>query len=198
MVHLDRIYTRAGDDGKTSLANGDRVPKTAPRIVALGVIDELNAVLGVAIAHASADRVASGQDDSIDLTLVQNDLFDLGADVAVPESSGATDAGASATRLCITAERVARLESWIDEANERLEPLTSFVLPGGSIASAHLHHARAVCRRAEVAVHALAAGSTEHQEARRYLNRLSDLLFVLARIANDDGRTDVLWKPGGN
>lgn len=186
MVRLDRIYTGGGDAGETSLADGSRVPKTDPRVVALGAVDELNAVLGVAIADGLPADVADG------LRAVQNDLFDLGADVAVPES-----AEPSESRLRVNTEQAKRLERWIDEVNERLDPLTSFVLPGGTPAAARLHHARAVCRRAEIVVLSL-AGDGSHAAARLYLNRLSDLLFVLARAANDDGRGDVLWQPGAN
>ncbi len=186
-IRLDRIYTRGGDKGETSLGDGSRVSKTDPRIVALGAVDELNGLLGLVIA-SGGNPVADG----FDLTLVQNELFDLGADVCIPETSKPSD-----QRLSVTAEQVERLESWIDAVNDRLDPLTSFVLPGGSLAAAHLHHARAVCRRAEVAVVALTSETGHHLLARSYLNRLSDLLFVLARLANDEGRGDVLWKPGG-
>jgi cob(I)alamin adenosyltransferase len=186
MVYLNRIYTRTGDAGETSLGDGARVPKTHPRIVAYGSVDELNSVLGLAVAAGLPDETAAR------LRQIQNDLFDLGADLCVPES----DAPPERPPLRVTAEQPKRLETWIDEANERLEPLESFVLPGGTPAAAHLHHARTVCRRVEVAVLRLAEQEPVNPQVIVYLNRLSDLLFVLARVANADGRDDVLWKPG--
>lgn len=183
MVRLDRITTRGGDDGETSLGDGRRVPKTDPRIVALGAVDELNATIGVAIADG-VGNAAEG------LRAVQNDLFDLGAGIAVPKSDDNSE-----SRLRIHDDRIGWLETWIEADNEWLEPLSSFVLPGGTPAAARLHVARAVCRRAEIAV--LGIPDFEDAAAHRYLNRLSDLLFVLARAANDEGRSDVLWIPGG-
>lgn len=181
MVVLNRIYTRTGDAGSTRLATGEPVSKASPRIVANGEVDELNACLGLARLHTA------GTDLDAILRRAQNELFDLGADLSTPERPDA---------LRITERQTAALEADIDRLNERLSPLTSFVLPGGSAAAAHLHLARTVCRRAERACVALAAGATVSPEALKYLNRLSDLLFVMARAANDDGALDVLWQPG--
>jgi len=183
MVKLDRIYTRGGDAGETSLGDGTRVAKHGARIVALGEVDEANAAVGLARAACAATALATP------LGTIQNELFDLGADLCVPLAD-------ERTRLRITAAQVTRLEGEIDAANERLAPLTSFVLPGGSEAAARLHLARAVVRRAERAVTALAAGESVNPDARAYLNRLSDYLFVAARLANDAGRGDVTWVPG--
>jgi len=188
VVYLNRIYTKSGDGGETSLGDGSRVPKTDLRIVAYGTVDELNAVLGIARAEA-----ADGTTDAA-LRQIQNDLFDLGADLCVPENA-ATDPERPPLR--VTAEMVAALERWIDRLNERLQPLQSFVLPGGMQAAAHLHHARTVCRRAEIAVLQLAARDPVNPQVAIYLNRLSDLLFVMARSANDGGAADILWVPGG-
>jgi len=186
MVYLDRIYTKSGDEGETSLGNGRRVPKTNRRIVAYGGVDELNAVIGVAIAAGIPEPVGAR------LTHVQNDLFDLGADLCVPESPGP----APSEPLRIVAAQVATLEGWIDEATAELAPLKSFVLPGGTRASAHLHQARTVCRRVEIGVLQLAETEPINAQAAIYLNRLSDLLFVWARLCNDAGKNDVLWTPG--
>ncbi|HUG90112.1 MAG TPA: cob(I)yrinic acid a,c-diamide adenosyltransferase [Planctomycetaceae bacterium] len=186
MVYLNRIYTRTGDDGTTSLGDGSRVPKTHPRIAAYGGVDELNSVLGLALAAGLPGEIGERLRD------VQNDLFDLGADLCVPER----DERAAPAPLRVTAGHVDRLEGWIDAANERLEPLRSFVLPGGTSAAAHLHHARTVCRRAEISVLRLAAAEPVNPQVAVYLNRLSDLLFVLARVCNDDGQADILWQPG--
>lgn len=186
MVYLNRIYTKSGDAGETSLGDGRRVPKTHPRIGAYGGVDELNSVLGVAVAAGLPDEMRAM------LTHIQNDLFDLGADLCVPES----DTPPEYPPLRVTEPQVAQLERWIDGATERLEPLTSFILPGGSIAAAHLHLARTVCRRVEIGVLELVACERVNPQAVIYLNRLSDLLFVLARLANDGGKADVLWKPG--
>ena len=190
MVLLNRIYTRAGDGGSTRLASGEKVSKSSARVAAYGEVDELNAVLGLA-------RLETAADESLDdmLARIQNDLFDLGADLATPP----TKAGAPEA-LRIVATQVARLESEIDAMNESLAPLTSFVLPGGSRAAATLHLARTICRRAERAAVAFAGqdGSATHVEALRYLNRLSDLLFVAARFANARGEGDVLWVPAAN
>jgi cob(I)alamin adenosyltransferase len=186
MVYLDRIYTKSGDEGKTSLGSGRRVPKTDPRIVAYGGVDELNSVIGVAIA-AGVPHPLSAR-----LTHVQNDLFDLGADLCVPESTGPIPA----EPLRVVAAQVATLEGWIDEATAQLTPLKSFVLPGGTLASAHLHQARTVCRRVEIGVLRLAESEPINPQTVIYLNRLSDLLFVWARLCNDAGKSDVLWTPG--
>ncbi|MBV9813996.1 MAG: cob(I)yrinic acid a,c-diamide adenosyltransferase [Acetobacteraceae bacterium] len=183
MVRLDRIYTGGGDAGETSLGDGTRIAKTAPLIGALGSVDEANAAIGLVRLHiqAAVDEV---------LAHVQNDLFDVGADLCVPATSGRE-------RLRVTQTQVTWLERQIDRFNKALTPLASFVLPGGSIAAAHLHMARAIVRRAERdTVAAREAGVSG--EVLRYLNRLSDLLFVLARHANEDGRGDVLWQPGAH
>jgi cob(I)alamin adenosyltransferase len=184
MVKLDRIYTRGGDAGETSLGNGTRVSKQSLRIVALGEVDEANAAVGFA-RTCNEDRAL---DDA--LARIQNELFDLGADLSVPPAE------TERSRLRIDASQVARLEAEIDQANAALAPLDSFVLPGGTRAAAALHLARAVVRRAERAVSALAAAESVDVHARAYLNRLSDHLFVMARRANDDGRADVKWRPG--
>ena len=182
MVYLDRIYTRSGDGGETSLGDGTRVDKTDPRIVAFGAIDELNAVLGV----VRAGSPPAGLDQQ--LATIQNDLFDLGADLCLPDAETAG--------LRVTAAQVEALEHCIEEDNEPLPPLTSFVLPGGTPLAAGLHHARTVCRRAEIEVLKLAETGPVNAPVREYLNRLSDLLFVLAR-ANNDKNSVVTWTPGG-
>jgi cob(I)alamin adenosyltransferase len=187
MVYLNRIYTRTGDDGTTGLGDGTRVPKTHPRIVAYGGVDELNSVIGVAL-NADLPGWIAGR-----LREIQNDLFDLGADLCVPEAQHEP----AAAPLRTTAGQTERLEHWIDEANERLKPLASFILPGGTPAAAHLHHARTVCRRVEIDVLKLAEFETINSQVVMYLNRLSDLLFVVARVCNDDGTRDILWEPGG-
>lgn len=188
MVLLNRIYTRTGDAGSTRLASGESVSKTHPRVAAYGAVDETNAALGLARLHTATDARL----DSM-LTRVQNDLFDLGADLATPERGGA-----AARALRIVEAQVDALERDIDILNADLSELTSFVLPGGSAASAYLHLARTICRRAEREVIALAEtdGEAVAAPAIKYLNRLSDLLFVAARWANDLGRSDVLWAPG--
>jgi cob(I)alamin adenosyltransferase len=191
MVKLDRIYTRAGDDGRTRLATGEPLPKSHPRVEAYGAVDETNATLGLARLHC-------GGDAELDAALgrIQNDLFDLGADLATPERGRVLEW----TPLRIVAAQVERLEREIDDFNASIEPLTSFVLPGGTALAAYLHLARTVSRRAEREAVRLAALPDEpvNPEAVKYLNRLSDLLFVAARRANDQGRADVLWKPGEN
>lgn len=188
MVYLNCIYTRTGDSGETSLGDGRRVSKTDQRIVAYGTVDELNSFLGCVIAVGPTAEIARM------LTSIQNDLFDVGADLCVPE----TDEPPAYTPLRMTVEQVAQLERWIDSATEKLQPLTSFILPAGSIVAANLHVARTVCRRAEIEVLRLAEAERINPQVHIYLNRLSDLLFVLARCANDDGKTDVLWVPGAN
>lgn len=182
MVRLDRIYTGGGDTGETSLGDGSRVAKDDARIVAMGDVDELNAALGLAILEADADLAKA-------LTGVQNDLFDVGADLAVPLPD---QAGRS--RLRITPAYGAALEAWIDRANADLPPLTSFVLPGGTPLACRLHVARAACRRAERSVVTLARHQPVTPELVIYLNRLSDLLFVLSRAANLG--QEPLWVPG--
>ncbi len=186
MVRLTKIYTRGGDKGQTSLGNGERVPKHDPRVTAYGEVDETNAVLGIARLHA--DTALDGL-----LARIQNDLFDLGADLCRPEEEDPTH-----PPLRIAAAQVRFLEEEIDRVNAELAPLDSFVLPAGCAAAAHLHHARTLARRAERAVTALAEVETVNPQAIRYINRLSDLLFVLARAANDGGKTDVLWVPGAH
>ena len=186
-MKIDRIYTRGGDSGATSLGDGTRVAKHSLRIRAMGSIDEANAAIGVVLAHAGNDAVAPV------LLRIQNDLFDLGADLCVPESDDP-----KRSRLRIAFAQVAALEHEIDKVNAGLNALTSFVLPGGSVASAHLHLARTITRRAECDVAALANAESINPELLKYLNRLSDLLFVLARQANDNGAADVLWRPGLN
>ncbi len=184
MVKLNKIYTRTGDDGTTGLADGSRRKKYDPRMTAIGSVDEANAAIGLARLHAT---------DGIDVHLarIQNDLFDLGADLATPGDE------ISWTPIRIKAGQVSALEAILDGLNEDLEPLTSFILPAGTALSAHLHLARTVVRRAERDAVALTAAETVNPEAVKYLNRLSDLLFVMARYANDCGRADVLWIPGG-
>jgi cob(I)alamin adenosyltransferase len=190
MVKLNRIYTRTGDDGTTGLVDGSRCPKNSARIHAVGLVDEANSAIGLAIC------AIEGEAERTLLTRVQNDLFDLGADLATPADDG--DFTPSPMVLRIAASQALWIEAEIDALNERLEPLTSFVLPGGSEAAARVHVARAAARAAERAMVALAAETPVNPDALAYINRLSDLLFVLARIANDDGRADVKWVPGQN
>jgi cob(I)alamin adenosyltransferase len=187
MVVLNRIYTRTGDGGRTRLADGSEVAKTDPRVEAYGAVDETNACLGLVRLHTEAD----GRLHEI-LGRIQNDLFDLGADLATP----AKPDEAPGQALRVTAGQVTRLEAEIDEMNAAIAPLNSFVLPGGTPAAAHLHLARTVCRRAERAAVALASDQAVRPEALKYLNRLSDLLFVASRRANQNGAEDVLWVPG--
>jgi cob(I)alamin adenosyltransferase len=190
MVHLSRIYTKTGDDGSTGLGDGSRVAKHDLRIAAYGTVDETSSAIGVALAYELPPGIARI------LRAVQNDLFDVGADLSVPPSS--SEQGGE--KLRIQPLYTERLERWIDEHNAALAPLRSFVLPGGRPAAAWLHLARTVCRRAERLVSELLADERERArtspEVLRYLNRLSDLLFVLARVANDGGKLDVLWQPG--
>ena len=184
-MRLDRIYTRGGDTGLTSLGDGTRVPKFHGRVRAYGGLDEANAALGVALLHIDDDEVRGV------LSLAQNDLFDVGADLCRPERQDAKK-----PPLRVTGQQVERLERQIDHFNEALDPLTSFVLPGGSAASAYLHLARAAVRRAERDIAELGASETLNPEPLKYVNRLSDLLFVLARYMNRRGAADVLWTPG--
>ncbi len=188
MVTLNRIYTRTGDGGTTRLVTGETVSKASLRVEAFGGVDELNAALGLVRLHTQGETTL----DPI-LGRIQNDLFDLGADLATPR--GPAEAPKA---LRIVQSQVDRLEAEIDDLNASLSALTSFVLPGGAAASAYLHMSRTVCRRAERAAVAFgdADASGAHDSALRYLNRLSDLLFVAARFANDKGEGDVLWKPG--
>lgn len=189
MVKLDKIYTRAGDGGKTRLATGEPVDKWSLRVEAYGAVDETDSALGVARLHTAGDAAL----DPI-LSRVQNDLFDLGADLATPER----DAPLKFEPLRIVSEQVERLEREIDALNEHMAPLTSFVLPGGTPAAASLHLARAICRRAERLIAQLATTEKVSPAALQYANRLSDLLFVAARWANAKGTDDVLWVPGKN
>jgi cob(I)alamin adenosyltransferase len=184
MVHLSRIYTRTGDDGSTGLGDGSRRAKHDLRIAAYGTVDEANSALGVALTHMLPARLSER------LRAVQNELFDVGSDLCVPGPAG--------ERLRIVPAYTERLERWIDEENARLAPLSSFILPGGTPAAAALHLARTIVRRAERLVSELTVHETGavNPEVLKYLNRLSDYLFVLARIANDEGRRDVLWQPG--
>ena len=186
MVKLDKIYTRGGDGGETSLGGGNRVAKHDIRVAAYGTVDEANAVIGLARQHTEGDA-----DDM--LARIQNDLFDLGADLCRP-GGGEKDAD----MLRITAQQVKRLEDEIDAMNEDLEPLESFILPGGSPAGAWLHLGRTVVRRAERLITELAETEGVNAEAVKYANRLSDHLFQLARTVNDHGRKDVLWEPGAH
>jgi len=194
MVRLTRIYTRGGDKGETSLGDGSRVPKHALRVAAYGTVDEANAAIGIARLH-----VVAGADAEADAMLgqIQNDLFDLGADLCTPEG-GRRGADKAAGALRISAAQVERLEREIDAMNASLRPLDSFILPGGSAAAAYLHLARTVTRRAERLVSELAESEPVNPEALKYLNRLSDHLFVLGRRVNDNGARDVLWVPGKN
>lgn len=187
MVVLNRIYTRTGDAGLTRLANGAEVSKTDLRVEAYGSVDETNACLGLVRLHTAEDALLHAM-----LERIQNDLFDLGADLATPPAPGEDPERV----LRVTEGQVMRLEQEIDQINGDLSPLTSFVLPGGTPAAAALHQARTVCRRAERAAVSLALVADVADPALKYLNRLSDLLFVAARRANAQGALDVLWRPG--
>jgi len=201
MVVLNKIYTRTGDAGTTALGTGERLPKFNLRIAAYGTIDETNAAIGLARLHTV------GAHPGLDLKLnrIQNDLFDLGADLCVPERpipgkprAASKKGGGEALR--ITAQQVKRLEDEIDEMNADLSPLRSFVLPGGSAAAAGLHMARTICRRAERLIVELSTAENEPvgEPVLQYVNRLSDFLFVASRYVNDRGKSDVLWVPGQN
>jgi cob(I)alamin adenosyltransferase len=191
MVKLNKIYTRTGDDGTTGLGAGERRKKYDLRVAAYGTIDETNAAIGVARLHAAGDA-------SLDRALerIQNDLFDVGADLCTP----GTGKGPDGARLTVTDKQVTWLESEIDRLNDELSPLRSFVLPGGSAAAAYLHLARTICRRAERLIAELKdeAGESVGADVLKYVNRLSDYLFVASRYVNDKGARDVLWKPGQN
>ena len=193
MVVLNRIYTRTGDDGTTSLGSGDRRKKYDLRVEAYGTVDEANAVIGLVRLHTASDPAL---DASLDTSLgrIQNDLFDVEADLCLAEK------GPGGARLTVTEAQVAWLEAEIDRLNGELEPLKSFILPGGSPASAYLHLARTVCRRAERIMVELkdAPGEGVSEPSLKYVNRLSDYLFVAGRYANDKGAADVLWAPGQN
>jgi cob(I)alamin adenosyltransferase len=190
MVTLNRIYTKTGDSGQTGLGDGSRLAKTSPRITAIGAVDETNAAIGIARLDSAGEMDAM-------LARIQNDLFDLGADLCVPEEGRKASASEKA-RLRIAPTQVERLEREIDAMNADLAPLTSFVLPGGTALAAHLHLARTIARRAECALVALADSGKLNPAALSYINRLSDHLFVMARAANNAGMGDVLWVPGEN
>lgn len=189
MVVLNKIYTRTGDRGSTALGDGSRVGKHSTRVSAYGTVDELNSIVGIARLHA-------GEDIDVILSAIQNDLFDLGADLCVPVSSDEGESEFPPLRIADT--QTDRLEDEIDEATSRLSPLRSFILPGGTALAAHLHHCRTVARRAERLVFELANEEEINPAALRYLNRLSDWFFVAARDANEEGKADVLWVPGAN
>ena len=186
MVTLNRIYTKTGDKGETALGDGTRLPKHALRIAAYGTVDEANAAIGIARLHTKGDVDAM-------LARIQNDLFDLGADLCVPETAKRSEG-----RLRISDAQVERLEREIDAMNEQLAPLTSFVLPGGTEAAAYLHLARTIVRRAERLITELAAEEALNPAAIKYVNRASDHLFVASRVLNGNGKQDVLWTPGAN
>lgn len=188
MVKLNKIYTKTGDDGSTGLVDGSRTAKHSARIDAIGKVDEANSAIGVAAAAATDHAEA--------LYRIQNDLFDLGADLATPAEGG--DFAPSEMVLRMVAGQTDWLETSIDTLNETLEPLTSFVLPGGSEAAARVHVARASVRAAERTIAALADAEAVNPAALTYINRLSDYLFVLARVCNDNGKGDVTWVPGQN
>ncbi|HXW39781.1 MAG TPA: cob(I)yrinic acid a,c-diamide adenosyltransferase [Xanthobacteraceae bacterium] len=191
MVKLNKIYTRTGDDGTTSLGTGGRRKKYDLRIAAYGTVDEANAAIGLARLHTAGDAALDAA-----LARIQNDLFDLGADLCTPGKGK----GPGGARLTVTANQVAWLEAEIDRLNAGLSPLRSFVLPGGGAAAACLHLARTVCRRAERLIAELAdkPGESVTPELLQYVNRLSDFLFVASRHANDQGKGDMLWEPGQN
>ncbi|AXI53463.1 ATP:cob(I)alamin adenosyltransferase [Sulfitobacter sp. JL08] len=189
MVVLNKIYTKTGDAGETALGNGARVAKHALRVSAYGTSDELNCFVGVARLHATGDM-------DLQLSRIQNDLFDLGADLCRPDME--QDAEAEYPPLRMAPQQVERLEAEIDRMNDILEPLRSFILPGGAALAAHLHVCRTVARRAERLAVELATVEAINPSAVTYLNRLSDWFFVAARIANNDGKDDVLWVPGAN
>lgn len=189
MVVLNRIYTRTGDAGETALGDGSRVAKHSARVSAYGTVDEVNAALGLARQHSSGEMDAA-------LARIQNDLFDMGADLCTPNME--RDAEREYPPLRIAPAQIDRLESEIDAMNAGLAPLRSFVLPGGTPLAAYLHLARTVCRRAERDCLSLAAVEGVNEAALRYLNRLSDWFFVASRVANDNGAGDVLWEPGKN
>ena len=196
MVVLNRIYTRTGDDGTTALGTGERRKKYDLRIACYGTVDETNAAIGLARLAIAPEGDSDGRDLDAILARIQNDLFDLGADLCSPDKGK----GPGGARLTVTEAQVTRLETEIDGLNAKLAPLRSFVLPGGSPVAAHLHLARTVCRRAERLMVQLAdtPGEEVSAVALKYVNRLSDLLFVASRFANQKGAGDVLWVPGKN
>jgi cob(I)alamin adenosyltransferase len=187
MVKLNKIYTRTGDDGTTGLVDGSRIPKDAPRMAAIGDVDELNCTLGSVALHLGGEALAR-------VRMIQNDLFDLGADLATPGE----DFTPGEMTLRIVAGQVDRLEAELDAMNASLLPLTSFILPGGAPAAADLHVARSTCRRAERTAVSAARSASLNPEALKYLNRLSDYLFVMGRAVNNNGAGDILWVPGAS
>ena len=187
MVKLNKIYTRTGDDGTTGLVDGSRSPKDAPRMAAIGDVDELNASIGVVALHVTGEALTR-------LRIIQNDLFDLGADLATPGE----DFTPGEMTLRVTACQVTRLEEELDAMNADLLPLTSFILPGGTPAGAALHVARTTCRRAERTAVGAARSVSLNPQALKYLNRLSDYLFVMGRAVNNNGTDDILWVPGAS
>jgi cob(I)alamin adenosyltransferase len=198
MVRLTKIYTRTGDDGTTGLGDGSRVIKTDTRVEAYGTVDEANAAIGLCVVEAErSPNVAQAGEIAALLRVIQNDLFDVGADLCCPCEPGEKPG----SRLRVVASQTERLERTIDRFNDRMKPLDSFVLPGGTPLAAALHLARTITRRAERVTVQLAAqsgGEATNPESVRYLNRLSDLLFVLSRVANDEGAQDVKWVPGAS
>ncbi|PHR16613.1 MAG: ATP:cob(I)alamin adenosyltransferase [Sphingopyxis sp.] len=191
MVKLNKIYTKTGDDGTTGLVDGSRIAKNDPRMAAIGDVDELNSALGIAICEIGDDALAQ------ELHIVQNDLFDLGADLATP-AGPEDDFAPSEMVLRIVPEQVERLEEKIDAATAKLDPLTSFILPGGAKSAAAVHLVRAIARRAERTCVAAGRDMPINPQALAYINRLSDYLFVLGRALNNDGKDDILWVPGGS
>jgi cob(I)alamin adenosyltransferase len=191
MVKLNKIYTKTGDKGETGLGDGSRVPKHAPRVAAYGTVDETNAVLG--LARLETAKLDDGGAAEAMLGRIQNDLFDVGADLCTPEQENP-----DYPPLRVTAEQVARLETEIDAMNAELKPLESFILPGGNPAASWLHLARTTARRAERLITELAAAEEVNPLAIAYMNRLSDHLFVMGRFLNDKGAADMLWVPGAN
>ncbi len=191
MVYLNRIYTRTGDAGETGLGDGTRISKAHPRIQAYGGVDELNSSLGVLLALSNP---APPPPFASWVLQIQNDLFDVGADLCIPEAAELP----GYTPLRVKPEQVARLEGWIDTLNAGLSPLTSFILPGGTPAAALLHQSRTICRRCEIGIVLLMEHEPVNPQVLTYINRLSDLLFVAARFCNDNGQSDILWKPGGS
>lgn len=191
MVKLNKIYTKTGDNGTTGLVDGSRIAKNDPRMAAIGDIDELNSAIGVAICAIDGEATVKA------LRIIQNDLFDLGADLATPAGED-SDFSPSEMTLRVTATQVERLEQEIDEVNDGLNPLTSFILPGGSDAAAGVHLARAIARRAERTAVAAAGEMAINPLALAYVNRLSDYLFVLGRAMNNNGQDDILWVPGAS
>ncbi len=191
MVKLNKIYTKTGDGGTTGLVDGSRIAKNDPRMAAIGDVDELNSAIGVAIGFIE------NEDLDAKLRVIQNDLFDLGADLATPAEEG-DDFEPSEMVLRVTSSQVERLEADIDEATDHLEPLTSFILPGGKKAASAVHLARAVCRRTERTVVTASQSVAINPQALAYINRLSDYLFVVGRLLNNGGKSDILWVLGAS